>query len=188
MNGIPSDMGIAVSIQAMVFGNMKEKSGTGVAFSRNPSTGENKLYGEFLENAQGDEITTGGRKPESMAGFAVKFPEIYKIFVQIAGVLEKHFKDMQEMEFTIEDGKLYMLQTRTARRTMASSVKIAVDMVEEGLISKAAAIERIDPFQIDQLLHPAFDEDAEANADLIAEGLRHHRELLRENLLYSGRC
>ena len=141
----------------MVFGNMGESSGTGVAFTRNPATGENTLYGEFLVNAQGEDVVAGIRTPQGIEKMAERFPEAYKSFAKIAELLEKHYKDMQDMEFTIENNKLYMLQTRSGKRTAQAAVKIAVDMVQEGLIDKKTAITRIEPQQIDQLLHPTLD-------------------------------
>ena len=171
LNSISDKLGTAVNVQAMVFGNMGDTSGTGVAFTRNPATGENALFGEFLVNAQGEDVVAGIRTPKPIKEMAESFPDVYKDFERIADVLEKHYKDMQDMEFTVERNKLYMLQTRAAKRTAVSAVKIAVDMVGEDLISKETAVSRIDPNQIDQLLHPNFDEKAEAEADVLAKGL-----------------
>ena len=171
LNNISDKLGTAVNVQSMVFGNMGDTSGTGVAFTRDPANGENKLYGEFLVNAQGEDVVAGIRTPKPISEMAETFPEVYSDFSRIAEVLEKHYKDMQDMEFTVERGKLYMLQTRAAKRTAVSAVKVAVDMVNEGLISKAEAVSRIDPAQIDQLLHPNFEQEAEANAEVLAKGL-----------------
>ena len=171
LNGISAKLGTAVNVQSMVFGNMGENSGTGVAFTRSPSTGEKKLFGEFLVNAQGEDVVAGVRTPLNIADMEKTFPEAYRDFVRIADLLEKHYKDTQDMEFTVEDGKLYMLQTRNGKRTAQAAVKIAVDMVEEGLIDKATAVTRIEPDHIDQLLHPAFDEEELENAEAIAKGL-----------------
>ncbi len=171
LNRIPDSYGTAVNVQSMVFGNMGNTSGTGVAFTRNPATGENKIFGEFLVDAQGEDVVAGIRTPKPIAEMAEAFPDVYNDFVNIAGVLEKHYKDMQDMEFTVERNKLYMLQTRSGKRTSQSAVKIAVDMVNEGLIDKETAVLRIDPEQIDQLLHPRFDEKAEKEALCLAKGL-----------------
>ena len=171
LNGISDSLGTAVNVQSMVFGNMGNTSGTGVAFTRNPSNGENKLYGEFLVNAQGEDVVAGIRTPKPIAEMAESFPEVYKDFERIANVLETHYKDLQDMEFTVERNKLYMLQTRSAKRTALSAVKVAVDMVNEGLIDKETAVQRIEPAQIDQLLHPTFDAKAEAAAKKLATGL-----------------
>lgn len=171
LNNISDKLGTAVNVQAMVFGNMGDTSGTGVAFTRDPATGENTLFGEFLVNAQGEDVVAGIRTPKPIKEMAESFPDVYKDFERIADVLEKHYKDMQDMEFTVERNKLYMLQTRAAKRTAVSAVKIAVEMVNEGLISKEIAVSRIDPNQIDQLLHPNFDEKAEAEAEVLAKGL-----------------
>ncbi len=157
MNDIPSDWGTAVNIQAMVFGNMGETSGTGVAFSRNPSTGEAKLYGEFLMNAQGEDVVAGVRTPLTIDHLKEKNPAVYDEFYNIVYKLEKHYRDMQDMEFTIEEGKLYMLQTRNGKRTAAAALKIACDLVDEKMISEKEAVLMIDPRQLDALLHPQFD-------------------------------
>ena len=171
LNGIPGDLGTAVNVQSMVFGNMGDTSGTGVAFTRNPSTGENKIFGEFLVNAQGEDVVAGVRTPLDIDKMAEAFPDCYKGFVKIAELLEKHYKDVQDMEFTVERNKLYMLQTRSGKRTAQAAVKIAVDMVEEGLIDKKTAITRLSPEQIDQLLHPAFDAAELAASAPVATGL-----------------
>ncbi len=171
LNGIPSNLGTAVNVQSMVFGNMGDTSGTGVAFTRNPSTGENKIFGEFLVNAQGEDVVSGVRTPFDINKMAEVFPDCYKGFMKISELLEKHYKDVQDMEFTIERNKLYMLQTRNGRRTAQAAVKIAVDMVEEGLIDKKTAITRLAPEQIDQLLHPAFDAAELAASAPVATGL-----------------
>ena len=171
MNDIPGDWGTAVNVQAMVFGNMGEDSGTGVAFTRNPATGENKLYGEYLINAQGEDVVAGIRTPEPIDKLKEVMPEIYDQFVEIAEKLEKHYKDMQDMEFTIEKGKLYMLQTRNGKRTAAAALKIAVDLVNEGLITKEQALLQIDPKQLDTLLHPTLEPNALKAATPIAKGL-----------------
>ena len=171
LNGISGDLGTAVNVQSMVFGNMGNTSGTGVAFTRNPSNGTKKIFGEFLVNAQGEDVVAGVRTPLNIDMMAEAFPEAYADFVRISELLEKHYKDVQDMEFTIERNKLYMLQTRNGKRTAHAAVKIAVDMVEEGLIDRETAINRIDPEQIDQLLHPTFDKEEISKATSIASGL-----------------
>lgn len=171
MNDIPSSWGTAVNIQAMVFGNMGDTSGTGVAFSRNPATGEAKLYGEFLMNAQGEDVVAGIRTPETIEHLKDINEEAFEQFHKIAMDLEKHYKDMQDMEFTIEEGKLYMLQTRNGKRTAAAALKIACDLVDEGMIVPAKAVLMIDPKQLDALLHPQFDEGALKAAKPIGAGL-----------------
>ncbi len=171
MHNIPSSWGTAVNIQAMVFGNMGETSGTGVAFTRNPSTGEKKLYGEFLMNAQGEDVVAGIRTPHPIELLKEESPNAYNEFVQFAEKLEKHYTDMQDLEFTIENGKLYMLQTRNGKRTAAAALKIAVDLVDEGMITEREAILKVDPAQLDSLLHPQFDEKALKTAESIAKGL-----------------
>ncbi len=158
MNDIPSDWGTAVNVQSMVFGNMGDTSGTGVAFTRNPSTGEKKLYGEYLMNAQGEDVVAGIRTPMSIDQLAETNKAVYEQFVEIARRLEDHYKDMQDMEFTIERGKLYMLQTRNGKRTARAALKIACDLVEEGMISTDEALLKIEPKQLDALLHPTFDD------------------------------
>jgi pyruvate,orthophosphate dikinase len=171
LNDIKGLLGTAVNIQAMVFGNMGETSGTGVCFSRNPSTGENKFYGEYLMNAQGEDVVAGIRTPESIETLAKKNKKAYQKLVGLKNKLEKHYRDMQDMEFTIQDGELYMLQTRSGKRTAAAAVKVAVDMVKERLISKEEALLRLEPEQLNQLLHPNFDPQAEKSATVLARGL-----------------
>ncbi|HDD46295.1 MAG TPA: pyruvate, phosphate dikinase, partial [Candidatus Aenigmarchaeota archaeon] len=169
LNKIPDDLGTAVNVQQMVFGNMGWDSGTGVGFTRNPSTGENKLYGEYLLNAQGEDVVAGIRTPKEIEKLKEDMPKVYEELVRIRDILEKHFKDMQDFEFTIERGKLYILQTRNGKRTAQAAVKIAVDMVKEGLISKEEAIMRIEPEHLKQLLHERIDPNAKLN--IIAKGL-----------------
>ena len=171
LNGISGSLGTAVNVQSMVFGNMGNTSGTGVAFTRNPADGTKKIFGEFLVNAQGEDVVAGVRTPVDIEKMAEAFPEAYADFTRIADLLEKHYKDMQDMEFTVERGKLYMLQTRNGKRTAQAAVKVAVDMVEEGLIDKETAITRMEPAQIDQLLHPTFDKKELKKAAVIATGL-----------------
>ncbi|MDO4518053.1 MAG: pyruvate, phosphate dikinase, partial [Bacillota bacterium] len=171
LNEIPDYIGTAVNVQSMVFGNMGDTSGTGVAFTRSPVNGEKAIFGEFLVNAQGEDVVAGIRTPQPIVEMAEAFPQVYDDFVKIANTLEEHYKDMQDMEFTVERGKLFMLQTRNGKRTATSAVKIAVDMVEEGLISKEDAIMRIEPAQIDQLLHPMFDETELKEAVKLTKGL-----------------
>ncbi|MBO5022030.1 MAG: pyruvate, phosphate dikinase [Clostridia bacterium] len=171
MHDIPYEWGTAVNVQSMVFGNMGETSGTGVAFSRNPATGENVLYGEYLMNAQGEDVVAGIRTPLPISTLAEQNPEVYKQFADIAKKLEEHNKDMQDMEFTIENGKLYMLQTRNGKRTAKAALKIAVDLVKEGMISEKEALMMIDPKQLDALLHPQFEDKALKGATPIAEAL-----------------
>lgn len=171
MNDIPSDWGTAVNVQMMVFGNMGNDCGTGVAFTRNPSTGENKLYGEFLMNAQGEDVVAGIRTPQKIDQLKEVAPEAYKRFVKICSILEKHYKNMQDMEFTIEKGKLFMLQTRNGKRTAASALKIACDMVDEGMITKEEALMMVEPKQLDSLLHPCFDDEDLKSAKPIASAL-----------------
>jgi pyruvate,orthophosphate dikinase len=169
INKIPDDLGTAVNVQCMVFGNSGNDSGTGVAFTRNPSTGEKTLYGEFLVNAQGEDVVAGIRTPQTIASMAEEFPGVFEQFVRTCQILEQHYRDMQDIEFTVERGKLYMLQTRTAKRTSAASIKAALDMVEEGLITKEEALLRVDPVQLNQLLHRQI--DASATLNEIARGL-----------------
>ena len=171
MNDIPSDWGTAVNIQTMVFGNMGDTSGTGVAFTRNPSTGEKGIYGEYLINAQGEDVVAGVRTPQPIAKLAEDLPECYKEFIEIAQRLENHYRDMQDMEFTIQEGKLYFLQTRSGKRTAPAAIKIACDLVDEGMISSEEAVLRIDAKSLDQLLHPMFDQDALAQGKVIGEAL-----------------
>ena len=171
MNDIPGDWGTAVNVQSMVFGNMGETSGTGVAFTRNPSTGEKKLYGEYLLNAQGEDVVAGIRTPEPISHLQEQMPDVYQQFVDIATKLEAHYRDMQDMEYTIERGKLYMLQTRNGKRTAAAALKIAVDLVDEGVLSEEEAVLKVEPKQLDTLLHPNFDVAAVKKAPVIAKGL-----------------
>ncbi len=171
MNDIPSHWGTAVNIQSMVFGNMGDDSGTGVAFTRNPATGEKELFGEFLMNAQGEDVVAGIRTPQSISQLLETAPQVYDQFVEVANTLEKNYHDMQDMEFTIERGKLYMLQCRNGKRTARAAMKIAVDLVAEGLCTKEEALLKIDPKQLDSLLHPQFDPDALKKAKPVATGL-----------------
>ena len=171
MNEIPYDWGTAVNVQAMVFGNSGDNSGTGVAFTRNPATGERKLFGEYLINAQGEDVVAGVRTPSPIAHLQEQMPEVYAQFAEIADRLEKHYKDMQDMEFTIENGKLYMLQTRNGKRTAAAALKIAVDLVDEGMIDEEEAVLRVEPKQLDSLLHPQFDAEAVKKAEVVGKGL-----------------
>ena len=171
LNDISSDWGTAVNVQTMVFGNMGNTSGTGVAFTRNPATGENRIFGEYLINAQGEDVVAGIRTPQPIDRLKQDLPECYDQFIQIAKRLETHYKDMQDMEFTIEQGKLYFLQTRNGKRTAQSALKIAVDMVDEGLITKEEALLKVEPKQLDTLLHPNFDKEDLKNAEVIANGL-----------------
>ncbi len=171
MNDIPYSWGTAVNVQMMAFGNMGETSGTGVAFTRNPATGEKKLFGEFLMNAQGEDVVAGVRTPQTIDQLAEVMPDCYKQFVEICHTLENHYRDMQDMEFTIEDKKLYMLQTRNGKRTAAAALKIACDLVDEGMISEKEAVAMIDPRTLDSLLHPQFDAAALKKATPIATAL-----------------
>jgi pyruvate,orthophosphate dikinase len=170
-NDIPYDWGTAVNVQSMVFGNMGNDCGTGVAFTRNPSTGEKKLYGEFLMNAQGEDVVAGIRTPSPIDELKVAQPNVYQQFAETAEKLERHYRDMQDMEFTIERGKLFMLQTRNGKRTAAAALQIAVDLVSEGMITKKEAIAKIDPRSLDALLHPTFEPKALKSATVIASGL-----------------
>ena len=171
MNDIPASWGTAVNVQEMVYGNLGDDSGTGVAFTRNPSTGENKLYGEYLINAQGEDVVAGIRTPQSIETLEKVMPEVYKEFVETANTLEKHYKDMQDMEFTIEKGKLFMLQTRNGKRTAQAAIKVAVDLYEEKMLSKEEVLLKVEPKQLDGLLHPMFDQKALKEAKVIASGL-----------------
>ncbi len=171
MNDIPGSWGTAVNVQMMAFGNMSDTSGTGVAFTRNPSTGEKALFGEYLINAQGEDVVAGVRTPKPIAKLAEDMPDVYQQFVDIAQKLEDHYRDMQDMEYTIENGKLYMLQTRNGKRTAAAALKIAVDLVAEGKISKEDALLQVDPKQLDALLHPTFNADALKSAKVLCKGL-----------------
>ena len=171
MNDIPGDWGTAVNVQMMAFGNMGDDSGTGVAFTRDPATGEKKLYGEFLMNAQGEDVVAGIRTPQSIDQLKETNRAVYDEFVSIANKLEQHYRDMQDMEFTIERGKLYMLQTRNGKRTAPAALKIAVDLVAEGMLTKEEALMKVEPKQLDSLLHPQFDKAALKNATPVATGL-----------------
>ncbi len=170
-NDIPHDLGTAVNVQTMVFGNIGENSGTGVAFTRNPATGENKVFGEFLLNAQGEDVVAGIRTPKDISELNSLMPDVYDEFIEVTETLEQHYHDMQDIEFTIQEGDLFLLQTRTGKRTADAAVNIAVDMEEEGLIDKETAVMRIDPEDISQLLHPNFKEEELEKADLLAKGL-----------------
>ncbi|HWQ72354.1 MAG TPA: pyruvate, phosphate dikinase [Desulfitobacteriaceae bacterium] len=171
LNDIPSNIGTAVNIQIMVFGNKGETSGTGVAFSRDPATGEKKIYAEYLMNAQGEDVVAGIRTPEDISTLEQRNKAVYDEFMAIVDKLEKHYKDMQDMEFTIEDGKLYFLQTRNGKRTAQAALKIAVDLVEEGLLTKEEALLKVDPRVLDTLLHPTFDVEALKAAPVLTKGL-----------------
>jgi pyruvate,orthophosphate dikinase len=171
MNNIPGNLGTAVNVQSMVFGNMGNDCGTGVAFTRNPSTGERKLYGEFLMNAQGEDVVAGIRTPQTIDKLGDINQEVYEQFINVANLLEDHYRDMQDIEFTIEKGKLFMLQTRNGKRTAAAALRVAVELVEEGKITKEEAVMRVEPAQLDQLLHPNFDANAIKKATAIAKGL-----------------
>ena len=183
IENIPHEWGTAVNVQAMVFGNMGENSATGVAFTRNPATGENKFFGEWLSNAQGEDVVAGLRTPnplnedtktpetQSLPSLESSMPELYAELVEIRNLLEKHYTDMQDIEFTVQDGKLWMLQTRTGKRNGAAAIKMAVDMANEGMIDKKTALMRVKPEQLDELLHPMLDKDSENNATFLAKGL-----------------
>lgn len=171
LNDIDDAMGTAVNVQSMVFGNMGDSSGTGVAFSRNPATGENVLFGEYLINAQGEDVVAGVRTPQEIATLEKAMPEVYKEFFETSEKLEQHYKDMQDMEFTIQDGKLFLLQTRNGKRTAQAAVKVAVDLVEEGLIDEKEAVLRVNPKDLDGLLHPTFTQKAEEENEPVAKGL-----------------
>ncbi len=171
LNDIPNDLGTAVNIQSMVFGNMGDTSGTGVAFTRDPATGENKLLGEYLINAQGEDVVAGIRTPEPIDKLKEVMPEIYDQFIKTVKVLENHYRDMQDVEFTIEKGRLFFLQTRNGKRTAESAINVAVDLVEEGLLTKEEAIMRVEPKQLDQLLHPKFEDKALKEATILTKGL-----------------
>ena len=171
MNDIPGDWGTAVNVQAMVFGNMGDTSGTGVAFTRNPSTGEKGIYGEYLINAQGEDVVAGVRTPQPITKLAEDLPECYEEFMAIATRLENHYKDMQDMEFTIQEGKLYFLQTRNGKRTASAAINIACDLVDEGMITPEEAVARIDAKSLDQLLHPMFDANELKNGEVIGQAL-----------------
>ncbi len=171
MNDIPGSWGTAVNVQEMVYGNRGETSGTGVAFTRNPATGEPKLYGEYLINAQGEDVVAGIRTPQPISTLESVMPDVYNEFARIAKTLETHYKDMQDMEFTIENGKLFMLQTRNGKRTATAALKIAVDLVSEGMLTKEEALLKVEPKQLDSLLHPMFNADALKSGEVIATGL-----------------
>ncbi len=170
-NDIPYSWGTAVNVMPMVFGNLNENSGTGVAFTRNPATGEKKLFGEFLTNAQGEDVVAGVRTPMPISEMADKFPEAFEQFVKVCDTLEKHYRDMQDMEFTVENGRLYMLQCRSGKRTAQAALKIACDLVDEGMIDEKRAVAMIEPRTLDTLLHPQFDADKLKAAKPIGKGL-----------------
>src|SRR5437773_3538805 len=171
MNQIPDNLGTAVNVQTMVFGNLGETSATGVGFTRNPSTGEKVFYGEFLVNAQGEDVVAGIRTPQPISELEKAMPGAYRELREITASLEKHYRDMQDFEFTIEEGKLYMLQTRNGKRTGQAAVRVAVEMQQEGLIDKREAVLRVAPNQLDQLLHPVFDEKSLKQLKQIAAGI-----------------
>ena len=171
MNEIPYSWGTAVNVQMMAFGNMGDDCGTGVAFTRSPSTGEKKLFGEFLTNAQGEDVVAGIRTPMPISQMAEKFPEAFKQFQKVCNLLESHYHDMQDMEFTVENGKLYMLQTRNGKRTPAAAIKIACDLIDEGMKTEQEALLMLDPKQLDALLHPQFDPEALKAAKPVASAL-----------------
>ena len=171
LNDIPGSWGTAVNVQEMVFGNMGDDCGTGVAFTRNPATGENKLFGEYLMNAQGEDVVAGVRTPQPITKLAEDLPECYKEFMELATKLENHYRDMQDMEFTIQEGKLYFLQTRNGKRTAPAAIKIACDLVDEGMIDEKEAVLRIEAKSLDQLLHPTFDKDSLKAGEVIGEAL-----------------
>ena len=171
MNDIPGDWGTAVNVQTMVFGNKGDTSGTGVAFTRNPSTGAKGIYGEYLINAQGEDVVAGVRTPQPITQLEKDLPECYSQFMELAMKLENHYKDMQDMEFTIEEGKLYFLQTRNGKRTAQAAIQIACDLVDEGMITPKEAVMRIEAKSLDQLLHPMFDTDALKAGEVIGEAL-----------------
>ena len=170
-NDIPYSWGTAVNVMPMVFGNLNDNSGTGVAFTRDPATGEKKLMGEFLTNAQGEDVVAGVRTPMPIAQMEEKFPEAFHQFVQVCSTLENHYHDMQDMEFTVENGKLYMLQTRNGKRTAQAALKIACDLVDEGMIDEKQAVLMIDPRNLDTLLHPQFDAEVLAKANPMGKGI-----------------
>ena len=171
LNDIPGSWGTAVNVQQMVYGNTGDTSGTGVAFTRNPATGEKKLFGEYLMNAQGEDVVAGIRTPQPIATLNDVMPECYEQFCKVCDILEEHYRDMQDMEFTIENGKLFMLQTRNGKRTAQAALKIAVDLVNEGMITKEQALLKVEPRQLDQLLHPNFEETSLKCAQVVATGL-----------------
>lgn len=171
LNNIPDNLGTAVNIQAMVFGNFGNSSGTGVAFTRNPVTGEKEVFGEFLLNAQGEDVVAGVRTPEPIGNLAKHMPKVYQQFLKVSHLLEQHYKDMQDIEFTVEDEQLFLLQTRNGKRTAKAGFKICIQLVEEGIVSKKEALKRITPTMVEQLLHPVFDENELANSKIYAKGL-----------------
>ena len=171
MNEIPYEWGTAVNVQQMAFGNSGDRSGTGVAFTRDPATGAKKLMGEYLINAQGEDVVAGVRTPSPISHLKDQMPEVYDQFVEIATRLENYFRDMQDMEFTIEDGHLYMLQTRNGKRTAQAALQIACDLVDEGMITEQEAVLRVEPKQLDTLLHPQFDAAALKAAEVVGKGL-----------------
>ena len=171
MNDIPGDWGTAVNVQSMVFGNMGSTSGTGVAFTRNPSTGEKGIYGEYLINAQGEDVVAGVRTPQPITKLEEDLPECYEQFMSLAEKLENHYRDMQDMEFTIQEGKLYFLQTRNGKRTASAAIKIACDLVDEGMITESEAVMRIEAKSLDQLLHPTFNQESLKNGEVVGSGL-----------------
>lgn len=171
MNDIPNSLGTAVNVQTMVFGNMGDTSGTGVAFTRNPATGENHIFGEYLFNAQGEDVVAGIRTPQELDTLKDVMPEVHEEFMRTAHILEDHYKDMQDMEFTIQDKKLYLLQTRNGKRTAQAALKVAVDLVDEGKLTPAEAVLRVEPKSLDQLLHPTFAKESLDNAEVLANGL-----------------
>lgn len=171
MNDIPGDWGTAVNVQSMVFGNMGDTSGTGVAFTRNPSTGEKGIYGEYLINAQGEDVVAGVRTPQPITKLAEDLPDCYEQFMELAEKLENHYRDMQDMEFTIQEGKLYFLQTRNGKRTASAAIKIACDLVDEGMITESEAVIRIEAKSLDQLLHPTFNQESLKNGEVVGSGL-----------------
>lgn len=187
MNDIPGGVGTAVNVQAMVFGNMGDTSGTGVAFTRNPSTGIKGIYGEYLINAQGEDVVAGIRTPLPITKLEEDMPHVYEEFMNIADRLEKHYTDMQDMEFTIEEGKLYFLQTRSGKRTAFAALQIACDLVDEGMITKETAIKRIEAKSLDQLLHPTFQEDALKAGKIIGQALPASPGLLQERYILQQR-
>ena len=181
-NDIPYSWGTAVNVQMMAFGNMGDDCGTGVAFTRDPATGEKGLFGEFLTNAQGEDVVAGVRTPMQITEMERKFPEAFIEFKNVCKTLEKHYRDMQDMEFTVEHGKLYMLQTRNGKRTAQAALKIACDLVDEGMRTEEEAVAMIDPRNLDTLLHPQFDQKVLKRATALGKGLVHLRELHAERL------
>jgi pyruvate,orthophosphate dikinase len=172
LNDIPGNLGTAVNVQSMVFGNMGDTSATGVGFTRDPSTGAKEFYGEYLTNAQGEDVVAGIRTPHPIADLAKEMPAVYKQLREITSKLEKHYRDVQDFEFTVQEGTLFMLQTRTGKRTAHAAVKIAVDMVEEKLITREEAVLRVEPASLDQLLHPIIDRQNQGYSDSGVAGRR----------------